>query len=108
ITPWRQTFRINNHVAGDKRYVLTSSGHILGIVNPPVTPAKRYYHAGDAHRGETADAWLGSTERREGSWWEDWSAWLAERCGEPRNPPPLATAELPQLAAAPGTYVLER
>ncbi|MCK7498182.1 MAG: hypothetical protein MZW92_51615 [Comamonadaceae bacterium] len=38
IAPWRQTFRINSFVMAPKRYVLSSSGHILGIVNPPVSP----------------------------------------------------------------------
>ena len=108
ITPWRQTFRINGHVTGEKRYVLTSSGHILGIVNPPVTPPKRHYSVGRAHRGETAETWLAGSERHEGTWWEDWTAWLAERCGKPRKPPLLDSKTLPRLAEAPGTYVLER
>ena len=108
ITPWRQVFRINNWVTGPKRFVLSSSGHILGIVNPPVSPAKRRYRVGAAHRGEAADAWHATAQEHAGSWWEDWTAWLAERCGEPRTPPPLVTGDYPKLADAPGTYVLER
>jgi polyhydroxyalkanoate synthase subunit PhaC len=108
ITPWRQTFRINNLLEGDKRFVLSSSGHILGIVNPPVTPPKRKYRVAAPQRGEAADAWCTTAEQRQGSWWEDWTAWLGERCGAPRTPPPLANADFPQLADAPGTYVLER
>ena len=108
ITPWRQVFRVNNWVTGPKRFVLSSSGHILGIVNPPVSPPKRRYQVGAAHRGEAADAWLAAAEQHAGTWWEDWTAWLAERCGEPRTPPPLATGAYPKLADAPGTYVLER
>jgi polyhydroxyalkanoate synthase len=108
ITPWRQTFRINGFVTGEKRFVLSSSGHILGIVNPPVTPPKRHYRIGRAHRGETAEAWLAAAEQRAGSWWEDWTAWLGERCGEPASPPALTSAKFPRLADAPGAYVLER
>jgi polyhydroxyalkanoate synthase len=108
IAPWRQTFRINSQVTGSKRFVLSSSGHILGIVNPPVSPPRRRYQIGAAHRGQTADAWLATAEQRQGSWWEDWCAWLAERCGEPGPPPALANDAFPKLAAAPGTYVLER
>ena len=108
ITPWRQTFRINGYVTGPKRFVLSSAGHILGIVNPPVAPPKRRYRVGRAHRGQSAEAWLATAEERPGSWWEDWSAWLAERCGEPRDPPPVFSAAFPRLADAPGTYVLER
>jgi polyhydroxyalkanoate synthase len=108
IAPWRQTFRIHGWVTGYKRFVLSSSGHILGIVNPPVMPPKRHFRVGRAHRGQAADAWHATALEHDGSWWEDWRAWLAERCGEPGAPPPLATQDFPQLAAAPGTYVLER
>jgi polyhydroxyalkanoate synthase len=108
ITPWRQVFRINNWVTGSKRFVLSTSGHILGIVNPPVSPPKRSFRVGPAHRGEAADAWAGKAEERKGSWWEDWTVWLAERCGEPRAAPALTSDRYPKLADAPGTYVLER
>jgi polyhydroxyalkanoate synthase len=107
IAPWRQTFRINGCVTGHKRFVLSSSGHILGIVNPPVSPPKRRYRAAPAHRGQTADAWHVAAEQHEGSWWKDWSAWLAVYCGDPGLPPPLVTRAFPSLASAPGTYVLE-
>jgi polyhydroxyalkanoate synthase len=108
IAPWRQTFRINSQVTGAKRFVLSSSGHILGIVNPPVSPPRRRFQIGSAHRGQTADAWLATAAQRQGSWWEDWRDWLAERCGEPGEPPALANEAYPKLADAPGTYVLER
>lgn len=108
ITPWRQTFRINGYVTGEKRFVLTSSGHILGIVNPPVTPAKRHYRLGRAHRGESAEAWLAASAQHPGSWWEDWIAWLEPRCGALRTAPAVAGGAYPKLADAPGTYVLQR
>ena len=108
IAPWRQTFRLNGWVTGHKRFVLSSSGHILGIVNPPVTPPKRRYRVAPAHRGQAADAWHETAKELTGSWWEDWRDWLAQHCGEPGAPPPLATKEFPKLADAPGTYVLER
>jgi polyhydroxyalkanoate synthase len=108
IAPWRQSWRIHSHLPGRKRFVLSSSGHILGIVNPPVTPARRSYRVAPAHRGQAADDWRATAEPKSGSWWEDWSEWLAERCGEPGAPPALASAEFPRLAEAPGTYVLER
>jgi polyhydroxyalkanoate synthase len=108
ITPWRQTFRVNGYVTGEKRFVLTSSGHILGIVNPPVSPPKRRYRVGRAHRGETAEAWLAAAEEHAGTWWPDWIAWLGSRCGEPRAAPPMASEAFPRLADAPGGYVLER
>jgi len=107
IAPWRQTFKINGYVTSPKRFVLSSSGHILGIVNPPVAPPRRNYRIGPAHRGQSADHWHAQAEQRDGSWWEDWSDWLAGQCGPLGAPPPLASSDFPQLAAAPGTYVLE-
>ena len=108
IAPWRQTFRINHHVAGPKRYVLSSSGHILGIVNPPVTPPKREYWVGSAERHDSPEGWQERAEHKSGSWWEDWMAWLKPKSGELRTAPSIDNATYPALADAPGTYVLER
>ena len=107
IAPWRQTFHVNGYVTSPKRFVLSSSGHILGIVNPPLTPPKRRFWVGAAHRGQNADAWRAKAEEQAGSWWQDWSAWLAEKCGPLGAPPPVATEAFAKLADAPGTYVLE-
>ncbi len=108
IAPWRQTFRINSYVTAPKRFVLSSSGHILGIVNPPQDPPRRHFLVGPAHRGQSADNWYAQAEHHAGSWWRDWAAWLAERCGAPAAPAPLASDAFPQLGSAPGSYVLER
>jgi polyhydroxyalkanoate synthase len=108
IAPWRQTFRINNFVAGPRRYVLSSSGHILGIVNPVVNPPKRDFHVGAVERYDTPDEWLDQAEFRHGSWWEDWMAWLKPQSGPLVAAPPVATRKFPALADAPGTYVLEQ
>lgn len=108
IAPWRQAFRVTNFVRGDKRFVLSSSGHILGIVNPPVQPPKREYWIGEAHRTDGAHGWRERAEHRSGSWWDDWFSWLGERCGERVAPPPVSNAAFPPLAAAPGEYVMER
>ena len=107
IAPWRQTFKINGYVTSPKRFVLSSSGHILGIVNPPVSPPKRSYRIGPAHRGQSADNWYSQAESRAGSWWEDWREWLAGKCGPFGAPPALANEAFPKLADAPGSYVLE-
>jgi len=108
IAPWQETFRINNHVTGPKRYVLSSSGHILGIVNPVVTPPKRRFRVAGVDRAETADEWNANAARQEGSWWEDWMGWLKPRAGELVEARPAATREFPALAPAPGDYVQEK
>jgi polyhydroxyalkanoate synthase len=107
VAPWRQTFRINQWVQGPKRYVLSSSGHILGIVNPPVSPPKRKYWVAAAHRSHTADGWRAEAREHEGSWWEDWMEWLGPQCGPLVAPPRTSTVEHPKLDYAPGSYVLE-
>ncbi len=108
IVPWRQAFRINNFVTAPKRFVLSTSGHILGIVNPPVDPPKREYWAADAHRADRADSWRERAEKRAGSWWGEWMAWLKPQCGRLVDAPPVATEAYPKLADAPGDYVLEK
>ncbi|THF65982.1 alpha/beta hydrolase [Pseudothauera nasutitermitis] len=107
IAPWQQTHLVTRHVAGPKRYVLSSSGHILGIVNPPVNPPKRRFWVADTPGNETAEAWRERAEARPGSWWEDWMAWLKPRCGELVEARPAATKSFPSLGAAPGRYVVE-
>lgn len=107
IAPWRQTFRINNFTRGDKRFVLSSSGHILGIINPVVTPPKREFWVGTAERHQTPESWKEVAEHRAGSWWEDWMAWLKPRSGPLGKPPAVAKGQYKALADAPGTYVVE-
>ncbi|MDP1956709.1 MAG: alpha/beta fold hydrolase, partial [Rhodocyclaceae bacterium] len=107
IAPWQQTFRLNNWVAGPKRYVLSSSGHIFGIVNPVVNPPKREYWVGDAERHDSAADWQERAEHHAGSWWEDWMRWLKPQSGALGKPQAMANKSFPALADAPGTYVFE-
>lgn len=107
IAPWRQSFHVVNHVRGPKRFVLSSSGHILGIVNPPVDPPKRRFCAGEAHRTDTFTSWHERCAWTPGSWWQDWVDWLRPQMGDRVDAPALTNRKYPQLDAAPGSYVLE-
>jgi polyhydroxyalkanoate synthase subunit PhaC len=105
ITPWHATFAVAALVRGPVRYALSTSGHILGIVNPPDAHSKREYWVGDA-TGVTDDkAWLAEQTKVAGSWWPDWTAWLHERCGPMRKPVTKENAQYPRLCDAPGSYV---
>jgi polyhydroxyalkanoate synthase len=106
ITPWTGTFKTVNMVKAPVRYVLSTSGHILGIINPPGPTSKREYWAGDATGQTNADSWLAEQSKEKGSWWPDWCAWLHERTGEMKAIP-TEKKEYPALCDAPGTYVLE-
>jgi polyhydroxyalkanoate synthase len=108
ITPWRSTYRSAALVGATVRYALTASGHILGIVNPPGGSAKQQYWAAPLNSDRDPKDWLAMQAPRAGSWWQDWSAWLHERCGEMRQPASQAHPAFPWLCEAPGSYVRER
>jgi polyhydroxyalkanoate synthase len=108
IAPWKQTFRLCGLTGGPARYVLATSGHILGIISPPVTPPKRRFWVGDATGCSDPEAWRQNIEKGPGSWWEDWTRWLAERCGPLGPPPAMGHADYPAMEPAPGRYVLEK
>ena len=110
IAPWVQCYRIRKYVNvnASVRFVRSSSGHILGIVNPPANPPKRSYRIAEPERNEHWEHWLDRAETRQGTWWEDWTRWLDERCGEMVDAYPAASRSFPALADAPGTYVLEK
>lgn len=110
IAPWKQCYRIRKYinVAAPMRFVLSTSGHILGIVNPPVNPPKRAYWIAEPERNEHWEHWLDRAEKKPGTWWEDWTRWLGERTGELVDAYPAANRKFPALADAPGTYILEK
>ncbi len=110
IAPWKQCYRIRKYinVKAPVRFVLSTSGHILGIVNPPVTPPKRAYRVAEPERNEHWEQWEERAESRSGTWWDDWLGWLASRCGEEVTAHPAANRKYPALADAPGGYVLEK
>jgi polyhydroxyalkanoate synthase subunit PhaC len=110
IAPWKQCYHIRKYVntATPVRFVLSTSGHILGIVNPPVNPPKRAYWIGEPSHNDHWEDWFHNAEKKPGTWWEDWTAWLGERTGELVAAYPAASRKFPALADAPGTYVLEK
>ena len=110
IAPWRQCYRIRKYVnvAAPVRFVLSTSGHILGIVNPPVNPPKRSFWVGEPERNEHFEHWFDRAEQKPGSWWDDWVTWLRPQCGAMVAPLSPASGDYPALAPAPGTYVHEQ
>ncbi|MDQ6747562.1 MAG: alpha/beta fold hydrolase, partial [Candidatus Dormibacteraeota bacterium] len=104
IVPWASAYGATQALGGPSQFVLSSSGHIQSLVNPPGNPKASYRIDGP----DAADPqeWLqGATEVR-GSWWEHWARWIAEQSGG-RVPAPvrLGSDRHPPLEAAPGTYV---
>ena len=108
IVPWDAAWRITQLFGGDVRFVLASSGHIAGVINPPGGKGNYWTReAKDAAAG-SPEQWLQSATRHEGSWWPDWSAWLSARSGAKGEAPTMGSAKHPPLQDAPGTYVLEK
>jgi poly[(R)-3-hydroxyalkanoate] polymerase subunit PhaC len=106
ITPWENCQRTTRMLGGDTRFVLSTSGHIAAIVNPPGNEKASYRVAEQGDHGDP-EAWLGRAEKRPGTWWEDWNAWLAERSGPMRAAPDgLGSPSFRSRGRAPGTYVL--
>lgn len=110
IAPWTQCYKIRKYLneKAPVRFVLSTSGHILGIVNPPVNPPKRAFWVGEPAANEHHEDWQQRAEKVQGSWWEDWANWLRSRGGELIDALPVSTRKYPALADAPGTYVLEK
>jgi polyhydroxyalkanoate synthase len=110
IAPWRSVFKFLFLTDSDTTFVLTSGGHNAGIRSEPGHPDRHFRMTSHPH-DETyidPDAWLATTARRDGSWWPAWTAWLAQRSGEPVMLPPLGRAysKFILLGEAPGRYVL--
>jgi polyhydroxyalkanoate synthase len=107
IVPWEAAWCICQLASGKARFVLASSGHIAGIINPPGGKGT-YWTTDEASVAESAAAWRRTAKLYQGSWWTDWAAWLARHAGELVAPPTMGNAAYPPLADAPGTYVLEK
>jgi len=107
ITPWQNCYRTTGLLGGPTRFVLSSSGHIAAMVNPPGS-GKSSYRLNPENPGDPQE-WLGGASTEQGSWWPDFVAWLTKRSGaEKRAPRNLGGRGLDPLIEAPGTYVLDR
>jgi polyhydroxyalkanoate synthase len=104
IVPWHASYKATALLGGDVRYVLSSGGHIAGIVNPPGPRA--WYEEGKRPNPVTAEQWREAAEHHSGSWWEDWARWAGRRAGRRVDPPPMGSERYPAIADAPGGYVL--
>ena len=107
LTPWTGCYRTTDLLSGPSTFVLSNAGHIASLVNPPGNPKASYQVGGEP--GPDPEAWRAGAERRTGSWWEAWTAWMLARSGE-EIPAPTALGDErhPPLEPAPGSYVLDR
>ncbi len=104
ITPWRACYRNTQIFGGDVKFVLSNSGHIQALLNPPGNPKAKYFV--NETLPSQAEEWLATAQPREGSWWPLWAEWLGERSGAKKAAPKrLGNTAFPSLEKAPGSYV---
>jgi polyhydroxyalkanoate synthase len=107
ITPWQACYQSRNILRGKIDFVLSSSGHIQSIVNPPTNPKARYFL--NDSLPESPEDWLAGAHEQAGSWWTHWAAWYrGHGGGEVPAPEGLGSAAHPAGDPAPGRYVHQR
>ena len=105
IVPWENAYRSAQLLGGSTRFVLSTSGHIQALVNPPSPESRASYRVTD-DLADDPEAWLGEADIRRGSWWPDYAAWLSERSGELKPAAEtLGSSAHKATAKAPGSYV---
>ena len=106
ICPWQSCYRSTQLFSGRPRFVLSTSGHVAAMVNPPGNAKASYQLAKDCP--EDPQQWLRLAQTCHGSWWPDYADWLAERCGDEQPAPAeLGGGGLEPICEAPGTYVYD-
>src|SRR5579871_48019 len=106
ICPWQSCYRSTQMLGGHSRFVLSTSGHVAAMVNPPGNERARYQVAKECP--DDPQEWLRRAETCHGSWWPDYAGWLAEHCGEEKAAPDeLGGSGLAPIYDAPGTYVYD-
>ena len=106
IAPWKTTYAGPRLLGGKSRFVLSGSGHIAGMINPPA--AKKYGYWTNETLPDDAEQWLKGAKQHEGSWWDDWLAWLGPKLGTKvaaREPGKgSGKSRLRAIEPAPGSY----
>jgi polyhydroxyalkanoate synthase len=106
ITPWQGCYATTQLLGGKVKFILSNSGHIQALLNPPGNP-KASYFVNERYPADP-EQWLAKTQKRTGSWWEDWRDWLGQRSGEQKvAPKALGNEQYQPGTPAPGTYVFE-
>lgn len=104
IAPWKATFDGMHFLGGDKTFVLSASGHVAGVVNPPAAKKYHYFTNDKVNDKDRAEDWLAKAVQSDGSWWPHWAKWLEQYSGK------QVPARTPKkgLENAPGSYVLKK
>jgi polyhydroxyalkanoate synthase len=105
IAPWRSTYAATQLYAGPVKFVLSASGHIAGVVNPP---GGKYGHWENEENPPTADEWFATATSHSDSWWPAWERWIAQYAGGEAPARRPGDGRLVPIEDAPGSYVKVR
>ncbi len=106
ITPWQGCYATTQLLGGKVTFILSNSGHIQALLNPPGNP-KASYFVNERYPADP-EQWQARAQKRAGSWWEDWRDWLGQRSGEQKAAPrELGNEQYQPGTPAPGFYVFE-
>lgn len=106
ITPWQGCYQSMQSFGGHNEFVLSQSGHIQAIVNPPGNPKSKFMTNTGQH--SNPDEFIAGAQDHQGTWWDYWATWLKERAGsQVAAPKTLGNKTYQPLCASPGTYVHE-
>ncbi|MCB5199708.1 class I poly(R)-hydroxyalkanoic acid synthase [Loktanella sp. TSTF-M6] len=104
IAAWKSSYRgVQKMGSNDKTFILSGSGHIAGIVNPP--HKNKYGHWCNPDLSLSPEDWLDGAEKRDGSWWHLWLDWLNPKSGEMVPARTHGSEKYAPICPAPGTYV---
>jgi polyhydroxyalkanoate synthase subunit PhaC len=106
IAPWKSTYAGTQLLPGRKKFVLSGSGHIGGVVNPPA--AKKYAYWTNRSLPEGPEDWLAGATQHAGSWWNDWNKWVKRHSGGEAQARVPGKGGLKAIEDAPGSYVRVR
>ncbi|MDD2882567.1 MAG: class I poly(R)-hydroxyalkanoic acid synthase [Rhodoferax sp.] len=109
IVPIGGAYATTQFLPGKKRFVMGASGHIAGVINPPAKGKRSHWIRDDGKLPKTVDQWLTTAVEHKGSWWTDWSNWLAAQAGkEISAPKTYGKGKYKAIEPAPGSYVKAR
>ncbi|VUZ22885.1 Poly(3-hydroxyalkanoate) polymerase subunit PhaC [uncultured Comamonas sp.] len=110
IVPIHASYAAAKVLPGEKRFVMGASGHIAGVINPPAKNKRSHWIRSDDALPETLEAWQAGAQELPGSWWSDWSSWLAGHAGKLVAAPKRygKGTKFKEIEAAPGRYVLQK
>ena len=107
IAPAESVLYGSQFFGGPVKYVMSGSGHIAGVINPPAMNKYQYW-TNENIKGVTADEWLKGATEHKGSWWPDWREWLGGIDSEEIPARPVGSEAFPPIEDAPGSYVRVR